>query len=58
MDPLLLIVIVLLVLALVGGFPRWPYSASWGYGPVYVLVVVLLVILILALAGHPLHLTR
>lgn len=52
MDPILLIVVVLVVLALVGAMPRWPYSSGWGYGPLYILVVVLVVLLILMLAGH------
>ena len=58
MDPILLVLLVLVVLALVGAFPRWGYSASWGYGPVYVLVVVLLLILIFAAAGHPIRIGR
>lgn len=52
MDPILLVVLVLVILALVGAFPRWPYSAGWGYGPLYVLVVVLIVLLIFLALGH------
>ena len=46
MGTLLLIILILL---LVGGFPAWPYSRSWGYGPsglLGLLVVVVLVLLI------------
>jgi hypothetical protein len=27
------VVIVVLVLMLIGAFPRWPYSRDWGYYP-------------------------
>lgn len=46
------ILIILLILALIGAFPRWPYSAGWGYGPSGILGVVLIVVLVLALAGR------
>jgi hypothetical protein len=45
----LLLLIVLLVL-LVGGLPRWGHSRNWGYGPsglVGLLLVVLVVLLFL-----------
>jgi hypothetical protein len=31
MSTILLIVLVLLLL---GAFPRWPHSRNWGYGPI------------------------
>jgi hypothetical protein len=43
---LLLIIVVLL---LIGAFPVWPYSASWGYFPsggLGLLVVILIVVLL------------
>jgi hypothetical protein len=43
------ILIIILVLALIGGLPAWPYSAGWGYGPVGVILIVLLLLLIF---GH------
>jgi hypothetical protein len=46
------ILIILLVLALVGAFPRWPYSAGWGYGPSGLVGVLLIVVLVLALSGR------
>ena len=46
------ILIILLVLALVGAFPRWPYSAGWGYGPSGIVGVLLIVVLVLALSGR------
>ncbi len=59
MDPLLAILITLLVLALVGAFPRWPYSANWGYGPMGLLAIVLIILLILIILGTiPIHRIR
>ncbi|HET9415044.1 MAG TPA: DUF3309 family protein [Pseudolabrys sp.] len=46
------ILIILLILILIGAVPRWPYSASWGYGPSGIVGVVLIVVLILALTGR------
>jgi hypothetical protein len=43
------IVLVLLILMLIGAFPTWPHSKSWGYYPSggLGLVVVILVVLLL-----------
>lgn len=46
------VLVILLVLALVGALPAWPYSAGWGWGPSGGLGVVILVILILILLGR------
>ena len=46
------VLLVVLVLLLIGAFPAWPYSASWGYGPRGVLGTVLIIILILFLMGR------
>jgi hypothetical protein len=46
------ILIVLLVLLLVGAFPTWPHSASWGYGPSGAVGLILIVLLILFLTGR------
>jgi hypothetical protein len=46
------ILVVLLILALIGAFPRWPYSSGWGYGPSGLVGVLLIVVIILALSGH------
>lgn len=43
------ILLVILILMLIGAFPRWPYNRDWGYGPVGLVLVILLV---LALTGH------
>ncbi len=49
MSTLLLLI---LVLALVGGLPTWNYSRNWGYGPSGVLSLVVVLLIILALTGH------
>jgi len=41
-----LILIILLVLLVVGAFPRWGYNNSWGYGPVGGLGLVLIILLV------------
>ncbi|HLX70482.1 MAG TPA: DUF3309 family protein [Verrucomicrobiae bacterium] len=43
------ILIIILVLALLGSLPTWPYSASWGYYPSGGLGLLLLIIVVLAL---------
>ncbi len=45
------ILLVILVLALIGAFPAWPHSRSWGYGPSGTLGGVLVILLILVLLG-------
>jgi hypothetical protein len=46
------ILLVLLVLMLLGAFPTWNHSRSWGYGPSGGLGLVLVVVLILMLTGR------
>ena len=45
------ILIVVLILLLIGSFPRWEYSRGWGYYPFGGLTIVLIIILILLLLG-------
>ncbi len=47
-----LVLLILVVLLLVGGLPRWGYSRNWGYGPSGGLGLVLLVLLVLVLMGR------
>jgi len=47
-----ILVIVLLVLMLLGAFPAWNHSRSWGYGPSGGLGLVLIIVLILMLSGR------
>ena len=49
MGLILLMIVMLLVL---GGLPRWRYSRNWGYGPSRTLGVVFVVLLVLVLLGH------
>jgi len=46
------ILVIILILALIGAFPRWGHSSGWGYGPSGILGVILIVVLILALTGR------
>ena len=46
------VLIVILILALLGAFPRWGYSRGWGYGPSGIVGVLLIVVLVLALTGR------
>jgi uncharacterized protein DUF3309 len=46
------ILVILLILALVGGLPRWGYSRSWGYGPSGIVGVLLIIVLVMALSGN------
>ncbi len=45
------ILIILLLLLLIGAFPRWPHSQGWGYWPSGTLGTVLLIVVILLLLG-------
>jgi len=46
------ILLIVLVLLLVGAFPRWSHSRSWGYGPSGGLGLVLVVVVVLLLMGR------
>jgi len=44
------ILLILLILMLVGAFPAWPHSRSWGYRPsggIGLIVIILIVLLLL-----------
>jgi hypothetical protein len=45
------ILIIILILLLLGAFPRWPYSTGWGYGPSGLLGLILVIVIILLLLG-------
>jgi hypothetical protein len=47
-----LILLIVLVVLLMGGLPRWGYSRSWGYGPSGGLGLLLAVVLVLVLVGY------
>lgn len=46
------ILLVVLVLLLLGAFPRWNYSKNWGYGPSGILGVILIVVVVLLVTGR------
>jgi hypothetical protein len=47
-----LVLLIIVILLLVGAFPRWNYSRNWGYGPTGGLTLVLIILLILLLLGY------
>lgn len=49
---LVTILIIVLILALVGAIPSWPYSKGWGYYPSGIIGIVLIILLILFLLGR------
>ena len=46
-----LILLIIIIMALIGALPTWPYSTGWGYYPTGGLGTVLLILLILMLLG-------
>src|ERR1700730_13110438 len=46
------ILLIVLVLMLVGSFPSWSHSRSWGYGPSGGVGLVLVVVVVLLLLGR------
>jgi hypothetical protein len=45
----MIILLVILILLLVGAFPSWPHSRSWGYYPSGGLGLIVLILVILLL---------
>jgi hypothetical protein len=43
------ILLIILVLMLIGAFPSWPYSRSWGYYPTGGIGLILLIVVVLML---------
>ncbi|WP_457324153.1 DUF3309 family protein [Roseateles sp. P5_E11] len=46
------ILLIVLILLLVGAFPTWPHSRSWGYIPSGGIGLVLLILIVLWLMGR------
>src|SRR5262245_18816435 len=46
------VLLILLILALLGALPSWPYSRGWGYGPSGLVGMVLVVVLLMPLMGR------
>lgn len=49
---LMTILVVVLILALIGGLPTWGYSRSWGYAPSGILGTIVVILLVLWLLGR------
>jgi hypothetical protein len=47
-----LVLLIIVLVLLFGGLPRWNYSRNWGYGPSGGLGLVLVILLILLLLGY------
>ena len=45
------VLLILLILMLVGAFPTWPHSRSWGYYPSGGVGLLLVILIVLLLAG-------
>ena len=45
------IILVLLILALIGALPTWPYAHSWGYTPAGGIGTLLLILIIVMLVA-------
>jgi hypothetical protein len=43
------ILLIILILILIGAFPRWSHSRAWGYGPSGLVGLILVILLILLL---------
>ena len=46
------VLLIILILLLIGAFPRWGYSSGWGYGPSGIIGVILIIVIIALLTGH------
>jgi len=46
------ILLILLILMLIGAFPTWPHSRSWGYYPSGGLGLIAVILLVLILLGR------
>lgn len=46
------VLLVLLILMLIGGLPRWGHSRNWGYGPSGAIGLILVILIILILLGR------
>ena len=50
-KPMSTLLLVILILLLIGAFPAWPYSRSWGYYPTGGIGAILLLVVVLLLLG-------
>ena len=47
-----IVLIILVVLMLLGAFPKWNHSREWGYGPSGGLGLVLVILVVLMMTGR------
>ncbi len=52
MSTLGLVLLIVLLVLLIGGFPIWPHSMGWGYWPSGTIGLILLIVIILLLLGR------
>lgn len=46
------ILLIILILLLIGAFPAWPHSRSWGYAPTGTLGLIVIIVVILVVLGR------
>jgi hypothetical protein len=46
------ILLIILILVLIGAFPSWPHSRSWGYGPSGITGLIVVILIIMLLTGR------
>jgi hypothetical protein len=46
------ILLIIVILALLGALPLWPYSSGWGYYPTGGLGLIVVIVIILLLLGR------
>lgn len=46
------ILLIILILVLIGAFPSWPHSRSWGYGPSGITGLIVIVLIVMLLTGR------
>ena len=46
------LLLILIVLALVGAIPAWPYSRGWGFAPSGAVGIILIVLVVLLVSGR------
>ena len=46
------VLLVVVILLLIGAFPSWPYSRSWGYAPSGLISLLLIVLIVMMLTGR------
>ncbi len=47
-----MILLIILILFLIGGLPRWPHSRSWGYAPSGSIGLIAIILIVLLLTGR------